>query len=58
MNENKKGKPYSFPDFFIIIIGYIRIYFHLSYRQTEGIIKATRKNLPVHQVIHRFVVEE
>jgi Transposase DDE domain len=45
MNENKKGKPYSFPDSFILIIGYIRIYFHLPYRQTEGVIKATGKNL-------------
>jgi hypothetical protein len=48
MNENKKGKPYSFPDSFIHIIGYIRIYFHMPYRQTKGIIKATGKNLPRH----------
>ena len=48
MNENKKGKKYSFPDSFILIIGYMRIYFHLPYRQTEGIIKATGKNLPDH----------
>jgi len=48
MNENKKGKPYSFPDSFIHIIGYMRIYFHLPYRQTEGIIKAIGKNLPDH----------
>lgn len=48
MNENKKGKKYKFPDSFIHIIGYIRIYFHLPYRQTEGIIKATGKNLPDH----------
>jgi len=25
MNEHKKGKPYSFPDFFIHIIDYMRI---------------------------------
>ena len=48
MNENKKGKPYSFPDSFILVIGYMRIYFRLPYRQTEGIIKATGKNLPDH----------
>ena len=48
MNENKNGKKYKFPDSFILIIGYIRIYFHLPYRQTEGIIKATGKNLPDH----------
>jgi hypothetical protein len=48
MNENKKGKKYKFPDSFILIIGYIRVYFHLPFRQTEGIIKATGKNLPDH----------
>ncbi len=41
MNENKKGKKYKFPDSFILIIGHIKVCFHLPYRQTEGIIKAT-----------------
>jgi Transposase DDE domain len=46
MNQNKKGKPFLFPDSFILAIGYIRYSFHLPYRQTEGIINATGKNLP------------
>ncbi len=47
MNENKKGKKYKFPDSFILIIGHIRVYLHLPYRQTEGIIKATvGKSIP------------
>ena len=46
MNKNKKGKPFIFPDSFILVIGYIRHSFHLPYRQTEGIIKATGKSLP------------
>ena len=47
MNENKNDKKYKFPDSFILVIGYIIVYFHLPYRQTkEGIIKATGKNLP------------
>ena len=41
MNENKKGKPYSYPDSFVLVVGYIIVYFHLSYYQTEGLIKAT-----------------
>lgn len=48
MNENKKGKSYSHPDSFVlvvivvvIVVGYIRVYFHLPYSQTEGLIKAT-----------------
>jgi hypothetical protein len=48
MNKNKEGKPYLYPDFFILAIGYIRTYLHLPYRQTEGIIKATGKSLPNH----------
>ena len=48
MNENKKGRKFIYPDSFILVIGYVRIYFHLPYRQTEGIIKATGKNLPSH----------
>ncbi len=35
MNENKKGKPYSFPDSFVLIIGHIKVYFHLPYSQTQ-----------------------
>lgn len=46
MNEGKKGKPFVFPNSFILVIGYIRYSFHLPYRQTEGIIKATGKRLP------------
>ncbi len=48
MNENKKGRKFSYPDSFILVIGYMRIYFRLHYRQTEGIIKVTGKNLPSH----------
>jgi Transposase DDE domain len=44
MNENKKGRKFIYPDSLILVIGYIRLYFHLPYRQTEGIIKATGKN--------------
>ncbi len=31
----------TIPDSFILIISYIKVYLHLPYRQTEGIIKAT-----------------
>ena len=48
MNENKEGKKYRYPNSFILVIGYIRVYLHLPYRQTEGIIKATGKNMPNH----------
>jgi hypothetical protein len=35
MNENKKGKKYKFPDSFVLIISYIRVYLHRPYRQTQ-----------------------
>lgn len=46
MNKGKKGKPFVFPDSFILAIGYIRYSFNLPYRQTEGVVKATGKRLP------------
>ena len=49
MNENKEGKKkYRYPNSFILVIGYIRVYFHLPYGQTEGIIKTIGKNMPNH----------
>ena len=54
MNEKKEGRKYRYPDSLILVIGYIRVYLHLPYRQTEGTIKATGKNLSSHPlVIHK-----
>ena len=57
MNEKKEGRKYRYPDSFIRAIGYIIVYFHLPYIQTEGAIKATTaKNLSSHPlVIHRLL---
>ena len=45
MNENKKGRPFKFPESLILVTGYIRYLFHhLPYRQTEGVIMAKGKN--------------
>jgi hypothetical protein len=46
MNEKKEGREHRYPDSIILFIGYIRVYLHLPYRQTEGIIKATGNILP------------
>ncbi|MFI5405729.1 MAG: IS5 family transposase [Nitrososphaerales archaeon] len=40
MNLGKVGEPYNYPDSFIQILGYMRAYFHLPYRQTEGVVIA------------------
>ena len=36
MNEGKEGASYVYPDSFVQLLGYMRAYFHLPYRQTEG----------------------
>lgn len=40
MNEGKVGEPYYYPDSFIQLLGYMRAYFHLPYRQTQGVVIA------------------
>jgi len=37
MNKDKVGEPFSYPDTFVLLLGYAKVYFHLPYRQTEGI---------------------
>ena len=40
MNEGKEGASYVYPDTFVQLLGYMRLYFHLPYRQTEGVVRA------------------
>src|ERR1041385_6376398 len=40
MNHGKVGEPYAYPDLFIQLLGYMRVYFHLPYRQTQGVVIA------------------
>ena len=35
MNKDKEGRKFVYPDSFIKLLGYMRAYFHLPYRQTE-----------------------
>ena len=44
MNKGKEGRKFVYPDSFIKLLGYMRIYFHLPYRQTEGIVRAHAAN--------------
>ena len=44
MNENKNGKKYKFPDSFILVVGHIRLCFHLPYTDKHrGCNKSHRK---------------
>ena len=38
MNDGKKDEPYLYPDSFIQLLECMRVYFHLPYRQTEGMV--------------------
>ena len=45
MNEVKVGEPFHYPNSFLLLLGYTRVYFHLPYRQTEeGIVRAHAKD--------------
>ena len=44
MNRGKTGEPFHYPETFVLMLGYAKIYFHLPYRQTEGIVKGHTGN--------------
>jgi hypothetical protein len=43
MNQGKIGEPFHYPNTFLLLLGYAKIYFHLPYIQTEGITQAHAK---------------
>ena len=44
MNNGKRGAQYRYPDSFIQLLGYMRAYFHLPYRQAEGVVMSHAGN--------------
>ncbi|HVD07820.1 MAG TPA: IS5 family transposase [Nitrososphaeraceae archaeon] len=40
INDGKEGASYRYPNSFVQLLGYMRAYFHLPYRQTEGVVRA------------------
>jgi hypothetical protein len=44
MNRGKTGEPFHYPETFVLMLGYAKVYFHLPYRQTEGIVKGHAGN--------------
>jgi transposase len=59
MNDGKEGASYVYPHSFVQLLGYMRVYFHLPYRQTEGVVKAHATNkipsIPYYSTINRRV---
>ena len=44
MNQGKRDAAYDYPDSFVQLLGYVKAYFHLPYRQTEGVVRAHAAN--------------
>lgn len=59
MNLGKEGALYRYPDTFVLLLGYMRVYFHLPFRHTKGVVTAHagRKvpSIPDYSTINRRV---
>jgi len=59
MNKDKIGEPFHYPDTFLLLLGYTKAYFHLPYRQTEGIAQGHAKgkvpSIPNYTTINRRI---
>ena len=59
MNEGKRGAAFGYPDSFVQLLGYVKVYFHLPYRQTEGVVRAHAANkipsIPDYSTINRRI---
>jgi len=59
MNKDKVGEPFHYPDTFLLLLGYAKAYFHLPYRQTEGIAQGHAKwkvpSIPDYTTINRRI---
>src|SRR4051795_12385364 len=49
MNKDKVGEPFHYPNTFLLLLGYAKVYFYLHYRQTEGVLPKDTLNLKFHQ---------
>ena len=43
MNKDKVGEPFHYPNTFLLLLGYAKVYFNLPFRQTEGIAQGHAK---------------
>jgi hypothetical protein len=55
MTLGKIGEPYCYPDSFIQLLRYMGAYFHLPYRQTQGVVIAHAVNTSKYQTHHIIV---
>jgi Transposase DDE domain len=59
MNDGKEGASYRYPNSFVQLLGYMRVYFHLPYRQAEGVARThageKAPSIPDYSTINRRV---
>ena len=59
MNRDNVGEPFHYPNTFLLLLGYAKVYFHLPYRQTEGIAQGHAKgkvpSIPDYSTISRRI---
>ncbi len=59
MNKNKVAEPFHYPNTFLLLLGYAKVYFHLPFRQTEGIAQGHAKgkvtSIPDYTTISRRI---
>jgi len=59
MNKDKIGEPFHYPNTFLLLLGHAKAYFHLPYRQTEGIAQGHAKgkvpSIPDYTTINRRI---
>ena len=59
MNKGKIGEPFHYPNTFLLLFGHAKAYFHLPYRQTEGITQAHARgkvpSIPNYTTINRRI---
>jgi hypothetical protein len=59
LNKDKVGGPYHYPNTFLLLLGYAKVYFHLPYRQTEGIAQGHTRgkvsSIPDYSTINRRI---
>ena len=59
MNKDKVGEPFRYPNTFLLLLGHAKAYFHLPYRQTEGMAQGHAKgkvpSIPNYSTINRRI---
>ncbi len=62
MNKDKVGEPFRYPNTFLLLLGYAKVYFHLPYRQTkeeitQGHAKGKVPSIPDFTTINRLNIK-